>query len=456
MSKMTTERHTGDFWKSHTPALVLLILATLATFSASLGHEFVTEWDDRLYVTRNLAAWGLSREHIYLAFTNYFVGNYAPLQIVSYMVDTSLWGLRPAGFIATNLLLHLANGLLYYLLVWRLTARRGWSFAAAAIFLLHPVQVESAVWISQRKNVLAMCFFLVSCHSYIVCKNFSGNKRILWYTGSIAAFICALLTKSVVVILPLVLMAYDICFLERSARGRWLLDKLPYFICSAVVGFVAIKSQSPELGGGLATEWHGGSPLATFYSMLTVMVHYMRLLIWPTGLSAYYEYPLKTSVDLEVAVAAVLLLVLGGAAVALWRHNRKMFFWAALTVVGILPVAQIIPLVTIMNDRYLYFPMLGVAALTTGLLDGWCAVPMRRKIIIPVMAIVLPALMILSADRSRVWQNSYTLWADAHEKFPRSAMPCFGLGSIHLQNGELEKARDYFLQAARLGRKQHS
>lgn len=224
-------------------------------------------------------------------------------------------------------------------------------------------------------------------------------------------------------------------------------------ICSAVVGIIAIKSQAPELGGGIATEWHGGSPLATFYSMLTVMVHYLQLLFWPTELSAYYEYPLKSSIDIYVVGSALLLLVLAGGAFALWRRNRKMFFWAALVLLGILPVAQIIPLVTIMNDRYLYFPMLGAAALITGLVAGWSSIPMPRSVIIPVTAIVLSALMIISVNRAKVWQNSYTLWADAHEKFPQSPLPCFGLGSIHLQRGELEKARDYFLQASRLGKK---
>jgi hypothetical protein len=433
--------------------MLLLTLATLLTFAPSLGHEFVTDWDDQLYVTGNYTAWSFSVEHLHQAFTRFFVGNYAPLQIVSYMLDSTLWGLRPAGFIATNLLLHLTNGLLYYLLVWKLTARRSWACAAAAIFLLHPVQVESAVWISQRKNVLAMCLFLLAMLLYLGYQARSGRSRSFWYIGSLAAFLGALLTKSVVVILPLVLVVHDFCFLEQKERRRWLLDKVPYFILATVIGLVAIRSQSPHLDGGAATAYHGGTPLTTFFTMVPVMVRYLGMLFWPAGLSAYYDVPVKPGIDLEVASAGLLLLALATGAMALARRNRQLFFWVALLLLGILPVAQIIPLVTIMNDRYLYFPMLGGAALVTAFIAGPGAHPAlgQRKIFMPLLLLLIVTLALLSNNRARVWQNSFTLWSDAHMKFPASTVVNFGMGSIHLQNSEPERALGYFLKAYQQG-----
>jgi hypothetical protein len=447
-----------DIWQSHVPPLLLLTFATLLTFASSLGHEFVTEWDDQLYVTLNHAAWGFSIENLYQAFTSCFGGNYAPLQIVSYMLDSTLWGLRPAGFIFTNVLLHLANGLLYYQLVWKLTGRRCWSFAAAAIFLLHPVQVESAVWVSQRKNVLSMCFFLLSVLLYLKYKDNSGNKRIPWYAGSIAAFLGALLTKSVVVILPLVLLVHDLSFLDRKNRGRWLVDKVPYLILSVIIGVVTLKSQTPELGGGISVGWHGGSPVATFYTMITLMARYMYHLFWPVGLSAFYGYPIKSTIDAEVIGTGILLLILAVGICYLALSNRRLFFWAALIVLGILPVSQIIPLVTMMNDRYFYFPMLGAAALIIGLMEGLVvrSAPLQRRIIIPVLLIVLVSLPVLSINRARVWQNSFTLWTDACKKFPNHPFPCSSLGSIYLREGELLLARDYLLHAYQLGLKTES
>jgi len=445
----------SKIWQYHGLPLLLLTLATLLTFASSLGHEFVTDWDDQFYVTLNQTAWGFSVENLHQAFTSYFVGNYAPIQIVSYMLDCTLWGLRPAGFIATNILLHLTNGLLYYLLIWKLTGRRGWSFAAAAIFLLHPVQVESAVWVSQRKNVLSMSFFLLSILLYLKYKKSSDGKWIPWYAGSIAAFVGALLTKSVVVILPLVLLAYDFCFMEQKNRGRWLLDKTPYLLLSLVFGVLTLKSQTHEMGGGISAGWHGDSPVSTFYTMITVMARYLYHLFWPVELSAFYGYSIKNAIDAEVIATGLLLLIIAGGFCYLALNNRKLFFWAAVTILGILPVSQIVPLVTMMNDRYLYFPMLGAAALTIGLIDGMMvrSAPFIRRITITVLVVVLTTLSVMSISRARVWQNSFTLWIDAQKKFPDHPFPSSSLGSAYLQQGELVPARNHLLHAYQLGLK---
>jgi tetratricopeptide (TPR) repeat protein len=189
--------------------------------------------------------------------------------------------------------------------------------------------------------------------------------------------------------------------------------------------------------------------------MTTVMVRYVWLLFWPGGLSAFYGYPAKNAIDIEVVGAMLLLLATAGAAWYLARTNRKMFFWAAVTVLGIMPVSQIIPLVTLMNDRYLYFPMLGAAALIPGLIYNLRTSADRAKkiYVIPVLATLIFVLAIVSFNRSKVWQNSFTLWSDAHEKFPKHPLPSFGLGSIYLQRCDLQRARDYFLEAYQLGMK---
>jgi protein O-mannosyl-transferase len=425
----------------------------VAVYGNSLSHDFVTDWDDQLYVTGNSTVWGFSWEHLQQAFTNFYVGNYAPLQMVSYMLDYSLWGLKPGGFIAGNLFFHFLNGLLYYLLVWKLTARRWWTFAATFIFLIHPVQVESAVWISQRKNVLAMFFFLLALLLYIGYRERSRLNSAMWYAGSVAAFLCALLTKAVVVILPLILLVYDISFHRREERGRWLLNKTPYFLVAGITGLIALQSQRPEIGGGLRLEYHGGSPLATFFTMQPVMVRYMGMLAWPAHLSAFYDPHVKTGVDNTVILACLLLLILIVGAFYLYQHYLRLFFWSALFAIGLLPVIQIVPLVTLMNDRYLYFPMLGAAALVTGAAAEWVAQlsSSPRKIVILIFSILLICLPILSFNRAKVWQNSFTLWTDAYEKNPRNGLICLGLGTTYLRVGNLERARHLFEQAYELG-----
>src|SRR6266702_3945087 len=254
--------------KPHIIPLLALLAATFAVYLQTLGHEFLLTWDDQKYVTQNEAVRGFTPAHLRTAFTTFYIGNYAPLQIVSYMADYTLWGLRASGFIFSNILLHALNGLLYYLLLFRLGGRRLWAFLAAFIFLLHPVQVESAAWIAQRKNVLAMVFFLISFLLYTAYRQPRSEDRgprsgKLYYTGSVAAFLCALLTKSVAVVLPPILLLYDYCLLPKERRRGWLADKTPYVLAEGVVAFLAWTSQQAGLGGG-RRGYFGGGPFGTF------------------------------------------------------------------------------------------------------------------------------------------------------------------------------------------------
>src|SRR6266568_9353271 len=156
--------------KPHLSPLLLLMIVTIAVYGGTVGHDFLINWDDDRYVTGNEAVRGLTLAHLQEAFSTFYVGNYAPVQIVSYMLDHALWGMRASGFLATNVLIHGVNTLLFYGLIFRLQRDRLWACLAAFIFLVHPVQVESVAWISQRKNLLAMLFFLGAFHLYVLAK----------------------------------------------------------------------------------------------------------------------------------------------------------------------------------------------------------------------------------------------------------------------------------------------
>ena len=243
-------------------------------------------------------------EHLKIAFNTFYIGNYAPLHLVSYMLDYQLWGLKAPGFILTNIIIHTMNGLLYYLLLRRIAGERIWIFAAALIFLIHPLQVESVVWVSQRKNLLSMLFFLMAIYLYLKYREGDQHKPRLFYLLSLGAFILAILTKSVVVILPPVLILFDICFLHKRGLKGLLMDKVPFLIVAAIFAIVAVESQSMQFQGG-RTSWHGGSPYATFLTMLPVLIYYLRMLLWPVNLSAFYDVPIRTSIDPQVIMAAI-------------------------------------------------------------------------------------------------------------------------------------------------------
>jgi hypothetical protein len=408
-----------------------------------MGHDFLINWDDNDYVMENPVVRGLTLQHIAKAFSANALGNYAPLHLISYMLDYDIWGLRPSGYILTNILLHTANGLLFYFLLRRLYGGNAWVFFASLFFLVHPVQVESVVWVSQRKNVLSLLLFLASFHFYI---SYKGNQQhtVVAYVLSVAAFGLALLTKSVVVILPVVLVLYDVCFRDERGIRRLLADKVPFLALSLTFGIVAIQSHSAQVQGGISS-YHGGSLYTTTLTMLPVLFGYLRLVLWPVDLSAFYDPPVKTGIDLAVALSAVLFtfLVLVGA--FLYRKRRRLFFWYALFFIGLLPVSQIVPLVTLMNDRYLYFPMLGAAALAACAIVGGSAWPdvltSKRLIVASVVCAVLVAVCAtLTRERVGVWKNSATLWADAVEKAPNVALTHDAFGEGLMERGRVDDA----------------
>jgi Flp pilus assembly protein TadD len=422
------------------PAAVLLA-ATFAVYASALGHDFLINLDDGNYVVGNEAIRGLTWEHLKDAFTRFYVGNYAPLHIISYMADYTLWGLRPAGFLFTNVLLHALNGLLFYFLLERMSGRKLWGFLAAFIFLFHPVQVESVAWISQRKNLLALFFFLAAFHSYLSYRTKGAGQGRLYYALSVATFILSLLSKSVAVILPLVLFLYDLCYLRKDERKSWLVDKIPYGIAAAAMAVVTIVSQSHELGGG-RVSYYGGSPLYTALTMPTVFVRYLALLLWPAHLSVLYLPPLKTGIDAAVLSSGFVLVLLAVLGWLLYRRKRAFSFWFALFFIGFLPVSQIVPLVTLMNDRYMYFPMLGAAAFfsATALavidrLSGYW-----RILAAGALWLLLLLLPWRSWERLAVWRNDVTLWTDTVAKEPDSEDAWYNLGKSYYDAGQKDSA----------------
>jgi len=436
--------------RDHALSLAVLVAVTLVVYAPALGHHFLINLDDGVYVVRNEIIRGFTWDHVRVALARPYFANYAPLHILSYMLDYTFWGLKPAGFLLANVLLHYLNGVLIYFLLFRISGRKRWGFVGAFIFLLHPVQVESVAWVSQRKNVLAMFFFLASFHFYLSYRTRGAKRSGLAYVLSVISFILSLLSKSVTVILPLVLFLYDLCTLERQDRKRWLVDKVPYGIAAAAIAVVTIISQSPEFGGG-RISYHGGSPVITFLTILTVLPRYLRLLFYPTptALSVLYYLPVKTGLDLPVLGSGLLVVLLGVAGVFLYRLKRKLSFWFFVFFIGFLPVSQIVPLVTLMNDRYMYFPMLGASAF----LGSLCLTALehlqayRQKGALAVLCVVLLLLPWFSRERVPVWQNDLTLWTDTVGKFPDSEDAWYNLGRSYYDAGQMDNALDAYLRA---------
>jgi tetratricopeptide (TPR) repeat protein len=422
--------------------LLTLLLISVTVFSVTLGHDFITTWDDDKYVTLNQTIRGFSMQHIRTAFSSFILGNYAPLHQLSYMLDYSFGGSNPLPYHLHNVILHTMNGILAYTLFLRISGCKKTAFLSAFIFLVHPVQVESVAWISERKNLLSMFLFLLSLLNFL---NWRNNQGAAFYWNSVGLFALALLAKSAAIFLPALLLAYDICFTEKRGQ-KIVIDKIPFILIAAAAAIVTMISQMPEQGGGRA-HYYGGSPYATMLTMIPVFCRYLYNIFWPFRLSADYLVPVKTVIDSEVALCAA---VLASLCLLLWlanRRDRQVGFWAAAAILAILPVSQLVPLVTLMNDRYLYFPLLGIAPIVSGLIVTLTEKRLPWRVVAFLFMACLLALPWLSWQRSAVWRNGFTLWQDVLRHTPDNHIAMTSLGDTYREQGNKEAALRLYRKA---------
>jgi Flp pilus assembly protein TadD len=435
-------------------------------FGAALGHPFLASHDDGPYIVANPVIRAPPLAAIRGAFTTHPLGAWAPLHLLSHAADHAVFGDWAGGWVLVNLALHTLNACLLAYLVRRLGARPIAAFATGVLFAVHPVQVEAVVWISQRKTVLSLAFTLAALHLWIRYARATPERRFTPWALTLLAGAAALLTKAVAVVLPLALIALDVPLRRIRASWGWVLEKVPMAAAAAALAWITVLMKD-EVGADVTVEghtrtaaggfaWHGGSPLGTFYTMATVLPRYLRLLVWPHDLSAVYLPPVHARLDAEVVASLVLLALLAAAGVALARRAPRLFCWYALFFLGLLPVAQIVPQVTLMNDRYLYVPMVGFAALSGELLaaalarsGGW-AFAWPRRAVAAIAVVASLALALQARARVPVWRSDLALWSDATAKAPRSPYAWFNLGRAQELAGNEEEALASYRQACDL------
>jgi tetratricopeptide (TPR) repeat protein len=425
-----------------------LVALTLGVYGRALGHTFLLNWDDLTYVLENPAIRGLDLEHLRLVFGGPYFGNYAPLHLLSYSLDQAIWGLEPAGFVATNLALHAANGVLFFGLLVRLGLSPAAAGFGAGIFLVHPVQVESVVWISERKNLLAMFFSLAGVRAYLSFRSREGMRRWVPYMGSLAAISAALLSKAAAVVVPPLLLLLDVGHVPTERRRGALLDKVPFAFAATGLALATVASQREMIEEGRSAFAMDG--LTTFFTMTPIVVRYLAMLAWPAALSALYTPEIRTAPDPTFVASAILLLVLAGLGVWIWFRARRLFAPYAFFFVALVPVLQLVPLPTLVNDRYLYFPMLGACALAGIAIEAALARPRLGRVVSAAGAAVVFALGATSFARTDVWRDDLTLWTDVAEKAPGSALAWTGLATSLADRGRVAEAVPAFHRALAL------
>jgi tetratricopeptide (TPR) repeat protein len=434
-----------------TGTALLVAAVTVLVFWPATRLPYL-DLDDDVYATGNrFVANGLTAEGVKTALTTFTAFNWHPATWLSLMLDTELFGMGPGGHHAVNLALHAANAALLFLVLARLTGAAARACLVALLFAVHPLRVESVAWISERKDVLAGLFFLLTLAAYARFTRAESGRR-LWYAAALALYAAGLMAKPMLVTLPLVLLLVDFWPLGRCAGGASLrglvVEKVPFLALATASSIVTVIAQ--KRGGSLASlAMH---PLAARVAAATVApARYLAKTFWPRELSLVYPLPSRLPFPALLGAAA-LLAGATAAAVALRRRRPYLFtgwLWFLVMLVPVLGLVQAGR--QSIADRYTYLPVIGIAiAVVWGAAEAVEGRPSARV----TLAAAALALVALLAVRTRVqlafWKDSETLFVHSLSSGGDDALVRNNYGFLLGSRGRPEDARAQFAAAVAL------
>jgi len=407
------ERLIGDLRQRPTLLGALLLLATLLLYGRVTHYEFV--FDDSVYVTKNIhVSTGLNLGNVGWAFASFERGHWHPLTWISHMVDCQLFGLNSGPHHLVNVALHAANVLLLFFLLQRATGAVWRSFFVAALFAVHPLNVETVAWVAERKSLLSAFFSLLTIAAYGWYVRHPDWKK---YLVVVAAFALALMSKAMAVSLPLVLLLLDYWPLERYEdlpfRRKWvrlLLEKV-LLLLSAVSSAVAVFAMRST---GTAVEI-SALPLSwRLQNAIVSYVAYIGKMFWPAKLAVFYPHPLHSLPWSDVIAAAVILVAI---TIAVLYFHRARY----LTVGWFLFITTLIPVIGIvqagnqaMADRYAYIPGIGLFIIIAwGLNDIVTAAALPRVVPAAAALCLISAFAAATSRYLPYWQNGVKLFTHA-------------------------------------------
>ena len=437
----------------------LLPLVVVAVFPLALLGKF--QWDDYPLLVDNPAYRGLAWSNLRWMFSTNLMGHYMPVTWITYGLDYLIWGLDPFGYHLTNLALHAANTTLVYVVALRLF-RAVWvrspgdgadslrigAALTALLFGVHPLRVESVVWITERLDLVCGFFYLLAILMYLrsveaESTDVSQSRRYYW--AAVGTFVLALLSKSMAVTLPVVLLVLDVYPLRRPRSWRIWREKVPFMLAGALVSIVAFRAL---LSFAPATSWDRLGPLERFSVSAYSVAFYMWKTLLPLGLSPLYELFLPVHpFDWRFLLSGVVVLLTTGVAFALRQR------WPGLLAVWISYGVMLFPVVgffhkghQIAADRYSYLPGIGWALLAGGAvvvaLQRYRSARSGRRVLAAILLVLatIPLLAFATWRQVKIWQDGVTLWRHAVRLDPASPIAVANLGWELRARGDLAEA----------------
>jgi tetratricopeptide (TPR) repeat protein len=451
---------------------LVLALVTLAVYWPVTSHQFII-FDDDDYITDNShVTAGLTWPGIVWAFTTDHAANWHPLTWISHMADCQIYGVKPGGHHLTNVLFHIANTLLLFLLLKQMTAAIWRSAFVAAFFAWHPLHVESVAWAAERKDVLSIFFWLLTLMAYAryarkrsrvegrgstaetVPAALDARRSTLDYFLALFLFACGLMSKPMVVTLPFVLLLLDFWPLQRFQLStinyqlffRLVIEKIPFFALSFAGSLVTYLVQ--KTNGAVS----GVSIFSRVESVLLTYARYISKTFWPADLSIVYPY--RYSWPAIFVIGTALLLVIWSA-LFIYRAKKNPYlvvgwFWFFGTLVPTIGIVQVGA--QSMADRYMYIPSIGLFIIvvwgTNDLFNNlW---PEKRKFLPLLGGAALASCLVVTSIQLSYWQNSISLFLHAIEVTTDNYVADNCLGKAFEIAGKKDEALVLYLEAVRI------
>ncbi|HST31289.1 MAG TPA: tetratricopeptide repeat protein [Chthoniobacterales bacterium] len=458
------------FWIRFATSAAIVALIWIV-FGQTLWHDFVN-YDDKVYVYGNaLVSAGLSVHGIAHAFVDTYTKNWHPLTMISHMIDCQVFDLKPGGHHFSNVLFHSIAALALFGWLFGLT-NRFWSAAfVSAIFAIHPLRVESVAWVAERKDVLSAVFFFLTLIAYT---RYARSPSFGRYVTVAILFACGLMSKSMLVTTPIVLLLLDYWPLRRwqgagsveqddsETQNRravistsqpfnsstsvvgLVVEKIPLFglsLATSVVTFL-IQIKSSESIAQLPFSWRLQNAIVTY-------VTYVWQLFWPAKLAVFYPHPDNRLAVWQVALAAVFLVAVTWTAFAVRKRHPYLIVGWIWYLVMLLPVIGIIEVgLQGHADRYTYLPHVGLYIAWIWLIADLSASFRARKQILGIAGVaVVTVLTACSWKQTSYWRNTESLWAHALAVTTDNDVALTDLGNFYMESGRLDEALSYLQRA---------
>jgi protein O-mannosyl-transferase len=429
------------------PLSLFILFIIFLVYGQVWKYDFVI-WDDPIYVTANYhIQTGFHWDSIRWAFTTNHTAIWLPLTWLSYILDYRLYGLSPGGYHLTNLFWHLWNCLLLLRILQSVTKEIWPSFFVAVLFAIHPLRVESVVWITERKDVLSAFFWLLTTWLYVRYVKAPTLKSYLLVAAGMGL---GLMAKPMLVTLPFALLLFDFWPLQRVQTYRsWISlvkEKLPLIVLALLSAALTIWAQHSVIS--LSPLDLKPLPLRLENAAISY-VAYLYKLFWPVGLSVYYPYPDSAFPLWEVGLA---LMTLGGLSWLAWRFRSRFpyvfigWLWFVGTLVPVIGILQVAG--HAMADRYMYIPAIGIFIIIAwGIKDFISLHPRYKMGLVSVCVCAVIVLSILCHLQVQRWRNSITLFQHALSVQEDNSLAHACLGAAFIQQGNPQQAKKHLTRA---------